>query len=226
VLDPRVERGMDALLALRGERLAAGDEPLGWKLGFGTPAAMETLGIDAPLVGFLLRSAEVESDGAISLAGMTNPRLEPEVAVHMGADLPAGADDATAAAAIGAIGPAFELADIHPPPEDVERVLAADIFQRHVVLGPAVQGATLRDASARIVQGDDVHDVDDPEAPSGPLTAVVRHVADLLDGCGERLRAGEVVIAGALIPPLAVKPGDRVEYELRPLGAVTSRFED
>src|SRR5947209_14228300 len=33
--DPRVARGMQAQLELRRRRLAAGDEPLGWKVGFG-----------------------------------------------------------------------------------------------------------------------------------------------------------------------------------------------
>src|SRR5439155_12358815 len=35
--DPRVVRGMQAQLELRRRRLAAGDEPLGWKVGFGAP---------------------------------------------------------------------------------------------------------------------------------------------------------------------------------------------
>ena len=44
-LDPRIARGMWAQLALRAKRIAAGDKPLGWKVGFGAPAAMKKLEI-------------------------------------------------------------------------------------------------------------------------------------------------------------------------------------
>ena len=36
--DARVIRGMRAQLELRRKRLAAGDAPLGWKVGFAAPA--------------------------------------------------------------------------------------------------------------------------------------------------------------------------------------------
>ena len=51
--DPRIGRGMAAQLAARRERIAAGEKPIGWKVGFGTQAAMQRFGLAAPLVGFL-----------------------------------------------------------------------------------------------------------------------------------------------------------------------------
>jgi 2-keto-4-pentenoate hydratase len=48
--DPRVERGMRTQLADRRARLERGDRPVGWKIGFGSPSAMEHLRISAPLV--------------------------------------------------------------------------------------------------------------------------------------------------------------------------------
>ena len=51
--DPRVIAGMRAQFAQRQRLLDAGARPLGWKLGLGTPAAMEKAGTTAPLVGFL-----------------------------------------------------------------------------------------------------------------------------------------------------------------------------
>ena len=41
--DARVIRGMRAQLELRRKRLAAGDAPLGWKVGFAAPAMLERL---------------------------------------------------------------------------------------------------------------------------------------------------------------------------------------
>jgi 2-keto-4-pentenoate hydratase len=42
----RIQRGTAAMLELRRTRLAEGDRPLGWKVGFGSPAAFELLGIE------------------------------------------------------------------------------------------------------------------------------------------------------------------------------------
>jgi 2-keto-4-pentenoate hydratase len=215
VADPRVKRGMEAQLAARRRRIAAGDRPIGWKVGFGTGAAMERLGTGAPLVGFLMESALLEPGSRVSLADWRNPALEPEVAVRAGED-----------ASIAALAPAFELANIHPPPEDVEQILAGNVFQRHVVLRPAIERPTPEGLSATVSHRDSVIEIADPEAPTGPVAPLLRHVADLLGAFGEELRTGDVVIAGSLVPPIAVVPGDEVRYELRPLGAVTIGFDD
>src|SRR5262250_2991852 len=110
--DPRIVRGMTAQFALRRQRLDGGDRPLGWKVGFGTPAQLKQFNISGPLVGFLTQNARVTPGGTVSLAGWTKPVAEPEVAVHIGSDLTAGATLAAAAAAIAGISPAIELADV------------------------------------------------------------------------------------------------------------------
>jgi 2-keto-4-pentenoate hydratase len=211
--DPRVRRGMDAQLELRRRRLAAGDEPLGWKVGFGTPQAFEKLGTSAPLVGFLMRSAVAPSGAPYSIDGFTGPALEPEVAVRVGEG-----------GAVAALGPALEIADVEPPADDVERILAGDIFQRGVVLGSMVERASLGGASARVVvNGEETH-VADPEAVPGRIADVLAHVAAFLPEVGEELRPGDVIITGSVVPPLQVQPGDRVEYELAGLGGVSISF--
>jgi 2-keto-4-pentenoate hydratase len=209
--DPRVRRGMEAQLAMRRDRLAAGDEPLGWKVGFGTPQAFDKLGTRAPLVGFLMRSALVPSGSSYSLDGFSGPALEPEVAVRVGER-----------GAAAALGPAFEIADVEPT-DDVERILAGDIFQRGVMLGPMAERPTL-DAAARVVVNGEATTVADPEALPGRIPVLLAHVAELLPAFGEELRAGDIVITGSMMPPLGVGPGDRVEYELEGVGSVSISF--
>src|SRR5204863_2894325 len=127
--DPRVVRGMTAQLAARRKRLDAGDRPLGWKVGFGAAAMLERLKISGPLVGFVTQNARIASGGSVSFVGWAKPVAEPEVAVHIGRDVPAGADRATAAAAIAGISPAIEIVDLHAPPEDPEKILSHNIYQ-------------------------------------------------------------------------------------------------
>src|SRR5262245_63616595 len=115
--DPRIVRGMTAQLALRRQRLDAGDKPLGWKVGFGAPAILKRFKISGPLVGFLTHSARVAPGDTVSLAGWTKPVAEPEVAVHIGHDVAAGADHATAAAAIGGISPVLEFDGLNGQPD-------------------------------------------------------------------------------------------------------------
>jgi 2-keto-4-pentenoate hydratase len=227
--DARVVRGMQAQLDLRRKRLDGGDRPLGWKVGFGAPAMLKLLDISGPLVGFLTQNARVQSGGSVSLAGWSKPVAEPEIAVHIARDVPAGADRATAGAAIAGISPAIELVDLTAPPQDPERVLAENIYQRHVVLGdgPARAGGASDGLTCRILRrGSEFARTSDPQANTGEWTDIVRHVADLLAAFGERLRAGEIIITGSVVPPLTIEPGeDALAFEVEPLAGVSVRFQ-
>jgi 2-keto-4-pentenoate hydratase len=226
--DPRVERGLRAQLELRRRRLAEGDRPVGWKVAFGAPQSLELLCLGAPLVGFLTSRAVVEPGTTYSIAGWTKPALEAEIAVHMGRDLGAGASRSETEAAIASLGPAIELADIDRPLEELEAVLAENIFQRGVVLGrpdPARAGGDVTGIRARVaVDGEQVGATDDATALTGELIGVVAHVATLLAAFGETLRAGEVVIAGAVLPHVWPEPGQEVVVELEPLGRLAVRL--
>src|SRR5262249_34271727 len=107
--DPRIARGMTEQLAARRARIAAGEAPLGWKVGFGAPAMMGKFKTTAPLVGYLMKGGLIASGGSASLKGWVKPVAEPEIAVHIGHDLKGGGDRAAAAAAISALSPAIEL---------------------------------------------------------------------------------------------------------------------
>jgi len=227
--DARIVRGMTAQLALRKQRLDAGDRPLGWKVGFGAPAILERFKISGPLVGFLTQNARVEPGGAVSLAGWAKPVAEPEVAVHIGSDVPAGADRDMVVAAVAGISPAIELADLHEPPDDPERILSHNIYQRHVVIagsGPARAGSGSDGLTCRIIRrGDESARTTDPQANTGPWIDIVRHVADVLAAFGMRLRAGEIIITGSVVPPLVLEPDEHdIAFALDPVGTVSVRF--
>lgn len=224
--DPRVRRGMAALLKARRERIAAGERPLGWKLGFGSAAAMEALGTAAPLVGFLTGRSLLDAAREASIAGFTRPMLEPEVAVRIGADLDPGGGLEPAGAAIAALSPAFELADVDPSPEDVEAILAGNVFHRGLVLGAESEGVPAPQRLRAVVEDADgtTREVEHPQGATGPIVGLIRHVADMLGEFGETLEAGAVVICGSIVPPIPVAPGDSVAYRLEPVGEISIRF--
>jgi 2-keto-4-pentenoate hydratase len=227
--DQRIAEGLRVQMALRNQHLAAGARQAGWKVGFGAPAAMEKLQLSAPLVGFVLDRALLSPGDAVPLAGWTKPAAEAEIAAHLGCDLPANASREEARAAITAIGPAIELADIDCPMDDVTAILSGDIFQRHVVLGPrdtTRNGARLDGLKARVARsGVDVAVPDDLQAPTGDIVDIARHVANVAAAIGDGLRAGQFIICGSLTPPMFLQPGERdVTLALEPIGTVSVRF--
>jgi 2-keto-4-pentenoate hydratase len=154
---------------------------------------------------------------------------EPEIAVHMGKDLPGGADRATTAAAIAALGPAIELADLNPPPDDVEVALAGNIFHRHVILGPsdpARAGAKLDGLVGHVFRrGALAAKQENVEQLIGEMIGIVQHVAGTLAAHGERLRAGDVIITGSIVPPPIIEPDEtEFAYALEPLGGLSVKF--
>jgi 2-keto-4-pentenoate hydratase len=224
--DPRVAAGMRRQLAWRRERLAAGERPIGWKIGLGSPQALAAAAITAPLVGFLTDRVVREPGVPYSLAGSTKPALESEIGIHVGAPVPPGADRTTAAAAIAGLGIAIELADVDRPLADVEEVLAGNIFNRAVLLGPVDTrraGGDTAGLSARLLRdGAEIHRTDDLAAlVGGDPVDLVRHVASYLSAFDLTLDPGAVVISGSVVPLEFVSPGQELVYELGELGSLS-----
>ena len=224
--DERFAAGMREQLELRRARLAEGDRPIGWKVGFNAPAARESLGTDIPLVGFLTDRGLLDDGATVSIGGWAKPVLEAEIAVHMGRDVAGDASWEDVRSAIAGLGPAIELADVDPPPEDVRAMLAGNIFHRHVVLGPIDSSrSTAEGIGGRVLRdGEEIAANDDPAQLTGEVVEVVRSTAEQLAAAGERLRAGDVVISGSVVPPQPIAPDQAVAVELGPLGGLSLTF--
>jgi 2-keto-4-pentenoate hydratase len=227
--EPRVRRGMQAQLARRSERIAAGEKPLGWKIGFGAPAAMERLNITAPQVAYLMQGALLSSGAQVNVKGWTQPVAEPEIAAQLASDLPAGSSAAEARAAIASLMPAIELLDLDPAPtpENLETVIAGATYQRHVVLGDGRRrGGETADLSAHVFRrGKLAAKATDPEALTGKVPNLLVHLANTLNAFGERLKAGDIIICGSTVPMPLIEPDEtEFAYELRPIGAASVRF--
>ena len=224
-----IQRGMEKQLEARQKRLDAGEKHIGWKVGFGAPASLKSLGLEKPLIGFLTDAVLIRSDSKLSVASWTKPAAEPEVAVYIKEDLPAMIDRETAQAAIGTLGPAIELADVHFPPQDVEAILAGNIYNRHVILGKSDDshaGCNLEGLVGRVSRnGQETAAVTDLQAMTGNFIDIVQHVANLLLSMGKMLRAGEVIITGSIVPPLWIESTEVVRYTLDPIDTLGVRLE-
>jgi 2-keto-4-pentenoate hydratase len=199
------------MLVRRRELMAQSAESIGWKVGFNISVAQQKLGIDAPLAGFLTTDGLLDDGAEVSLSD--GPVVvESEVAVELGDD----------ARSIVALLPALEVADPPDLDQDVETILAGNIFHRAVAFGPRVL-ASEPGAARILVNGEVEHEV----APA----ETVAHLDDMIEAVRRRLLAadedlspGDRIITGVLAPPHAAHPGDRVRLELSELGGVELLF--
>lgn len=210
------------------ERLDGGGEVVGWKLGLGTAAAMEAASTTGPIVGHLTSATALESGAEVTIGGWQKAAVEPELAIYLGTDLPAGADREAAREAISGLGIAYELVDLNRPLDQVEQILAGNIFHRHYMLGEAAAtraGADTAEIKLEVRNGDKpVAESVDPEAVVGNLVDLTVHTADYLAGFGRQLKAGHFIISGSVVPPILPGAGDRLEYDGGDLGRLIVAF--
>jgi 2-keto-4-pentenoate hydratase len=199
-MDERVERGMRRQLA------AAPDDRIGWKMALNTPAIMEALGLSEPALGWLSR--ERVATGDHSLEGSANPAVEPELLLEAGES-----------GTVARMGVALEVVDLDRPLQEVEEVIAGNVFHRAVALGELGPVADPAEAVFSL-NGEERGRVTEFEPPAETLAFVDR----FLRGLGEELRPGELVIAGALVPAAQVAAGDEAHLQVEPAGAVSLRF--
>jgi 2-keto-4-pentenoate hydratase len=218
VTDPRVIAGLEKQLSDWRGALDTGATRVGWKIGLNIPEAQKPLGIEEPVIGYLTSATLVESGGEYSAAGDSNLRAEPEVALEMGRDVEAGADEDTARDAIAGLAVALELVDVTRPSADgIEAIVATNIFHRAVVLGPSRPVVPTEGLDASIeVAGEEREAADVPD----DFSDVVLLTARLLGERGERLERGDRIIAGSLTPQVPLEAGDRVAVEIEGLGRV------
>jgi 2-keto-4-pentenoate hydratase len=172
-----------------------------------------------------VQSGRLESGATVAIGDWDTPKLEPEVAVHLAADVDAAGGRDAVVAALAGLGAAIELVDLDPDADDPEDILARNIFQRAVLLGPPQEPRDTHDLTLRVlVDGDEAVDTADITAATGDVFDAVASVAATLEAAGERLRAGDVVIAGSIVPALDVEPGQEVVVELGPLGRLAVAF--
>jgi 2-keto-4-pentenoate hydratase len=203
---------MAALLVRRREILAQGAEPVGWKIGFNLPEFQRKLGIDAPLAGFLTTNGLLEDGAEWSLGSEGQVIVESEVAVEIGDD----------GRSIVALLPALELADPPDLDQDVDTILAGNIFHRAVAFGPRAETSS-PGAGSILVNGDEQHSLS-AEHTGANLERMVEAVAARLAEADERLSPGDRIITGVLAPPHKAEPGDTVRLELDAIGGVELRF--
>ncbi|HKX67485.1 MAG TPA: fumarylacetoacetate hydrolase family protein [Intrasporangium sp.] len=228
------EADLDAAYAvqrrLADRRSAAGARVVGRKIGLTSPAVQAQLGVDQPDFGVLFDDMDVSGISAVPAGTLLQPRAEAEVAFVLGADLdgPDLSIDSVRAAVDHAVA-AIEIVDSRVAGWDIRitDTIADNGSSGLFVLGdqrvsleqfqPAAVTMTMYADDLLVSEGTGAACLDDP------LNALL-WLARTAQQVGDPLRAGQVVLSGALGPMHSVTPGSTVRAEISSLGTVSVRF--
>ncbi|MBT3153832.1 2-keto-4-pentenoate hydratase [Streptomyces sp. CHD11] len=210
--------------------VAGGRRPVGRKIGLTSPAVQRQLGVDRPDFGALFADMAVPEGQPVAPGRLLQPKVEAEVALVLGADLPHR--DPTVADLLRATAfalPALEIVDSRVAGWDITIV---DTVADNASCGLYVLGGTpvpldrvdLRAVTMTLTKnGETVSRGTGADCLGSPLTAAL-WLASTLAGLGDPLRAGDIVLTGALGPMSAAAEGDAFSAHIEGLGTVDTVF--
>jgi 2-keto-4-pentenoate hydratase len=197
---------------LTARRLDAGAVRVGWKLGYTSEAMRKQMRVGEPNYGPLLEAMLVH-DGTMVPEGLSQPRVEPEIALRLADELRPGYSPAEAASVVEGAFAALEIVD--SVWVDYQFTLADNTADGSSAAG-FVLGSDVGEPLAldRIeveltVDGAPMAHGRGSDGLGHPLNAVCWLASALADG-GERLRAGDVVLTGGLTAAVPLPAGGRV----------------
>ena len=207
-------------------RVARGAVRVGRKIGLTSPAVQAQLGVDQPDFGVLFDDMSYADGAVVPGDAVLQPRAEAEIAFVLGVDLDEGdLDLEQVRAAVDHAVAAIEICG--------SRIDGWDITFGDTVADNASAGAFVLGSERRTLDEFEPREtsmvmlLDGVEASVGTGSACLGDPLEALGwlarqvrALGQPLRAGEVVLSGALGPMRPVLPGSTVRAEISGLGSV------
>jgi 2-keto-4-pentenoate hydratase len=215
---------------LTRRRRDAGAIVVGRKIGLTSPAVQKQLGVDQPDFGVLFADMDVSGESEVPSGRLLQPKAEAEIAFVVKEDLAeADHDPERVRADVEYAVAALEIVDSRIADWDIsltdtvadnassglfvlaERRLTLDEFEpREVTMRLYADDRPVSEGNGAACLGD----------PLNALAWLARTAREF----GEPLRAGQVILSGALGPMVPTPPGTRIRAEIGPLGEVTAVF--
>lgn len=215
----------------RDRRLESGRRLVGRKIGLTSKAMQSATGITEPDYGVIFDDTVWETGAVVPFDDFSNVRIEVELAFLLGSPL-SGPNCSLfdVLQATQYVVPALEILNSHI---ELEGRTIVDTIADNAAYGGVVVGGNptrpdavdLRWISALLYRNETIEE-------SGVAAAVLNHpargvawLADKLHQHGDRLEAGELILAGSFTRPMWVSRGDTVLCDYGPMGTISCRFE-
>jgi len=228
------ELDVDAAYAIQQENTAhwekEGRRVVGSKIGLTSRAVQKQLGVDRPDFGVLFADMMIAEDEPVAASRVLQPKIEAEVAFLLDRDVDVEAPTvADVLRAVAYAMPALEIVGSRITNWDIGIVdtVADNASSGLFVLGGPVrslEGLDLRALQMQMMRREKVVSKGTGATCLGnPLNAVA-WLAGELARRKRPLRAGDIILSGALGPMVAVNSGDAFEANVAGLGTVSARF--
>ena len=209
---------------------AQGRRIVGRKAGLTAKAVQVQLGVDQPDFGALFDDMAITDGGTLDPARALQPKAEAEIAFVLGADLPdAGTTPDRVAAAVESVHAAIEIVDSRIADWKISfaDTVADNGSSAFFVLardGKPLAGLDLYSAGMVMeIDGAIVSLGAGAAALGNPLNAAA-WLARTLAARGEPLKAGDILLAGALGPMVALQSGNHVRAIVGGIGTVSFTY--
>ncbi|KAA9155194.1 2-oxo-hepta-3-ene-1,7-dioic acid hydratase [Microbacterium lushaniae] len=214
----------------RDARVAEGRRLVGRKIGLTSKVMQAATGISEPDYGVMFDDTVWENGSVLRHADYSNVRIEVELAFVLAQPLEGPACTLfDVLRATEYVVPALEVLNSHIELEGrtIVDTIADNAAYGGMILGGnpmAPDAVDLRWVSALLYRNETIEE-------SGVAAAVLNHpaagvawLANKLAQHGDRLEAGEVILAGSFTRPMWVHPGDTVLADYGPMGTIACRF--
>lgn len=239
--------GLDAAYRISAivtsKRVQSGERPVGWKIGFTNRTIWDHYGVHAPIWGptYDTTARAVSPDTPIDapLAGLMEPRIEPEIVFRIAATPEPGMDEAALFGCIDGVAHGYEIVQSLFPEWRFQAADTVAAFGLHgrLYYGPFVSPRETegtdnwmaRLAAFEIVLSRDGTIMDRGSGSSvlgSPLSALAHFVRGLDHVSGARLKPGDIITTGTVTKAFPVKAGETWQTEIvgLPLRGLTINF--
>ncbi|MBI1292471.1 2-keto-4-pentenoate hydratase [bacterium] len=205
---------------------------VGRKIGLTSQAVQKQLGVTQPDYGVLFDDMLVANHGGLSADRLLQPKAEAEIALVLAEDLDdPDADEMRVLSSTRHAVAALEIVDSRIADWKITfaDTVADNASSAAFVLGDIeIDPRTLRLADCRVElrkNGADPVKGVGSACMGDPLRAAA-WLASMLARRGAPLRAGDIVLTGALAPMIALQPGDWVEADFDMFGKVSFTYKE
>ena len=213
----------------RKKWVSEGRHETGFKVAFTTPEAQKNFGTNEPVYGCLFADMRFPTDREIPSGKVARPKLEGEIVLELGKNLPAEKlSNEEVASAVNAFYIALEIPDgSFSGGFDAVDMIADNAAAAGYVLGDRqliTRETNLAALSMEMQQNSKFVSTGNASACMGDPMNVLVWLQAALAKRNENLKAGQIVYCGSLVPILQVQPGDSFYATVYGVGSVSCSF--